>query len=472
MKLLGTCAVLAAAAATIVAAFAYLGPSISIGSGEEGLAGAASDGGESTSMRSTVAAEIAALTQQGIDPQRAREEIEVQGAVDRAGLVSAIEATLGTDYAGVWFEPSAARLEVGVTSPADRERVEEIAAELDLDGDVSTVSVTSTWDQLVAAQEGWNRRLADLFSQARVSTSLMPQENAVQIKLGSSVSAAEREALEARADAAQVNASIVVANSAHLRVEQQASRCAQFKENKAWCNPSIVGGMSIEDTKESERCTAGPAVIKTDLSEETLETFILTAGHCIEFPGGAGIKWYAYDKGGAEKEIGKAVEFLTPANGDKADVGVIRVDLPPGFWSVAGLTPVVPAIAPWSALEPEPFGVEGQVKPVLNHTSCISGQTSGQHCGTISSLEAKLESLPGLVEVDVKEVTKTGDSGAPWYSASEGSLNLIEGTHVGIVNEGINPVFEPLETSFKELGMELELLTQSNETREPCPMRS
>ena len=85
--------------------------------------------------------------------------------------------------------------------------------------------VRSTIAQLLAAQNQWNSKLAALFAQRDLRTSIEPQSNAVSVVLSSSVPARQRATLKREAAAADVNVHITVAPSAHLEIIEQAGEC-------------------------------------------------------------------------------------------------------------------------------------------------------------------------------------------------------------------------------------------------------
>jgi hypothetical protein len=431
-----------------------------------------------TPSRPLVVAEAVTLEGEGLSSDQAQRELEVQHAVDRSGILPTLEEKMGHAFGGAWFEPAAGQLRVGFASLSGRRALEDAVAGAGLGENVAAIPVRFSWAELVATQVEWNRRLADLFADEEVETLIDPRANAVKIKVGSSVPSTRVAVLEQQASEAGIDILVVPVSRPKLRVDLQ-SRCAEWKEHKAYCDPTIAAGVSIEDLKSSEPvCTDGPAVIRKDLSKETTETFLLTAGHCIEKYGGVGREWYAFNKSGSVSEIGSAVAYLTAAHGDKADVGVIKIET--AHWKNNTQTPVPPQIALWGAAEPEPFSVPGQIEPVVGHTTCISGEASSSHCGTIASVTATFPKggeeesvLENMVEVNSLVPTIGGDSGAPWYSSGEGMTDYVEGTHVGIT--GIHPVFEPLSLSFKQLEeigpeFDFELLDTGNETRPKCPM--
>jgi hypothetical protein len=426
-----------------------------------------------------VTAEVAALERDGLEPAAAYREIEFQGAVDRARLIEKIERGLGSRFSGAWFAPAAAELRVGVISAADRHRVEALAASAGLESGVVPVAVDSTWAQLETTQEAWNQKLGDLFRSRQVSTSLDPQANAVEIKLASTVSDDRRADLERQARSAEPAVRIQVSGIPRIGASPAASRCKQFNAGEGYCNSPIVAGMSIESASGT-RCTAGPAVLTKDPKEDTTETFILTAGHCLNKSGDREETWFAFDKAGNKKLLGKGVEEMSAANDDKVDVGTIKVE--GNNWSNNGQTPVNPTIVRWEGNEPEPFALTGKLAPVVNHMSCYSGQSSGTDCGTISAIQETIvvggNDLKEMVEVHgLTKQIDDGDSGGPFYSkATPGNPSLAEGVTFGVVTGTKFGLFEPLDYDFATLAlgtrepMELKLLTTTNETRPKCPM--
>ncbi len=377
----------------------------------------------------------------------------IEAELAHANIGEEMEAALGTAFAGLWFEPSTAQLHVGVTSAASRRTAEAVADRAGLDASVTETRVESTWAELLAAQQQLSRHLGDLFARGEVVTALRPELNSVEVELGSEVGQARRAGLESEASATGVGVLITVAPRPHLRVGQEA-RCNKFEEDKAFCDPTIVAGVRVE---AETVCTAGPAVMPQDHTKST-DTYILIAGHCIDEEsggGGVGEKWFAKNKKGEKKEVGKAIEFI---NAKAADVGIVKVDNP-GFWAKEGLTPVEPTVVPWTGEEPEPVAVKGEEVPKVGTKVCMSGQTSGTACGKILKLNVEAAGTEGLVEVEAAHAA--GDSGAPWYL--ESAVGTVEGTHVGFLGE--NAVFEPIATSFAKLATQLKLLTEANKVR-------
>jgi hypothetical protein len=411
------------------------------------------------------------MERSGLGPARAQREIEVQTAVDEARLVGRLEAALGPEFAGLWLEPSTATLHVGVVSEKARETVAAVAGDAGLADSVVEAPFQRTWAQLSAVQGSWNRRLADLIAAGKATTAVDPDTNSVKVELASTVPAAESTALTQEA-AGESAVEMVSTNYSDFGIEPLA-RCGAFAKGTAYCNKPIVAGVSIEDNEGARRCSSGPAVIADPLKPDTTETFILTAGHCIAAAGQGWKSWMKGAAAGESKALGDAVIELEGS--ERVDAGAIKIENTE--WTNAGQTPVPPTVANWEAGESEPVTVAGQQEPVVNHTTCFSGQTTGTQCGKIIGIGKEIGEEEQFVEVD--ELTKPaddGDSGGPFF-AKEAAGWKMEGILFG--NKKVGGVetkialFEPLKFVFERLAEEghpYTLLTTANQTRPKCPM--
>jgi hypothetical protein len=408
--------------------------------------------------------------------ERSSQAAEVEAKIAEVDLRRRLEVAMGGEFAGIWFDPLTARLHVGTASSAGRSSAEAVAAQTGLAEFVVLTSVRSTWAQLEGAQRDWGRRLADLFERAEVQTSLAPDLNSVQVKLGSLVPPARRDALERVAAADDVRVSVLVVERADLGAEP-ITRCAKFSPKKAHCDPTIVGGVTIEGG--STGCTAGPAVTLKDRTKpaDATDTFVLTAGHCVNNAGGIGEKWYAYDKNGAKKEeVGIGLSFIDA----ETDIGVIEMTTK--FWARANdPIPVDPAVAAWdTGKETSPTVVKAAGSPIKGTKSCFSGQRSGTNCGTIVE-EHLVKTVEGAKQENVFELklegegkVGKGDSGAPVFT--EATPSTVQGVMVAAdldpkTEEGTVGYLHSLSLAFEKLKelkkLEFELLKESNQRRHP-----
>jgi hypothetical protein len=467
-----------------------------------------------------VAKELKVLTDKGLSATRAQQALGVQSRVTEADLPSRLQAAMGDAYAGLWFDNAAARLQVGVTSPAGRRAAEAVVAAAGLRDAVVFTRVRSTAAELLAAQGRWNAKLASLFAREEASTSIQPQHNAVVVELGTAVPAGRVQELQREASADSVAVLVTPAAGPRVGLVQQAKECENFEKEKenANCNPSITAGVEIwskikckkvakqvgEDfyatQKECEEkkakgkegewereevgasednptiCSAGPAAIPL---ANMFETVLLTAGHCIESGGGVGIEWQASKRNLEEPVIGKAIEFKNGgAVGAKiGDFGDIRIEAAGGWQTGVANDPVLAVTAEWKRAEETRYKVKGERAPMVKAMNCHEGRTTGEECGEITALNVSItveeKTAEGLVE-DTAEAAG-GDSGGAWlFVPTEGNPNheaFMEGTHVGEKGSTENAVYEPLkkvEAGAAQGSLEvlkLELLTTANEVR-------
>ncbi len=422
----------------------------------------------------------ATAAQQQFDSTREAVEAEIA----QTGVVGKLEDNLGSAFGGVWFEPSAAQLHVGVTSPASRREAEAVAARIGFAAQLTKTSVRSSWAELEAAQERWNERLVDLFASGDVTTAVAPSRNSVLVDLSPSVSSDRRAALESEAAADDVDVSISVKPASQFE-SVPSGNCNAFKFKEAHCNPTFVSGVSIkgEEAGKEGYCTAGPVIIRQDRTTpaKATETFVLTAGHCIKYQGGNGKKWTAFNQSFEAKEIGKSVEHLMPppaGEGTGLDVGVIKDES--NYWASAGDPPATADRAEWSATkETEPEDVLKGEDPVEEMTVCISGQRSGVQCGTVINPKTTLNvgftppevrTVKDIAAVKMESGTVgVGDSGGPWFVQAQREVLL--GTMVSYLPEkegsevGTTAYFQLLSSSFANLPTRFELLTTKNELR-------
>jgi hypothetical protein len=412
--------------------------------------------------------QVAALEREGMSPAQAQRGIEFQRAVDEADLTERLEARLGDAFGGLWFQPSAAELHVGAVSPASRRAAEALAERTGFGDGVVVTPVRSSWNELRAAQAVWNEKLSGPLARGEVVTALDPRSNAVEVRLGSAISSARREALEREDPLGGASAEFVSMGHSGFGLAETNNRCREFAEDNAFCDPTPVAGVTISTTNRI--CTAGPAVIQQKFTTNTTETFLLTAGHCTKTQE----TWSSSDKNKNPIEIGKSLIGMTRQAGEKVDIGVIKIEN--AKWQNAGQIPVNPAVAYWVVGAPhEPIAVGKQQEPAVNRVTCLSGQTTGTACGKTKATGVNIEEHPELVEVARTPLSKEGDSGGPYFTVGELGAE-VEGTLVGNVEEGgklVADVFTPLKYSFERLetkGYNLKLLTPASEKRPNCPM--
>jgi len=407
--------------------------------------------------------EAEVLTSQGISPTRAIAAVNLQGAVARTDLISKVEVALGKGFAGVWFDNAAAKLHIGVTSPSGRELVERLAAREGLAAATVVTPVRSTWAELLNAQRSWHRRLAHLFAGNKVELALVARRNAVSITFSSAVPTTERTTIERDASAADVN--VITSTSPQSRfslTRATETKCLKFATTKkAYCEKPMTSGVEIQSAVNA--CTGGPMAIPVAAAEKN-ETYLLTAGHCLETGGGAGKSWYAFpEAGGTRKEIGKAAAgIVNNANGDYGEILIQRG----GYWTEPLPTPVFALTAEWLLPEEEKsHPVRNQRKTSEGNLDCYEGATSGEGCGEVKRAFVEIGLVKGIAESLLSSGgIEGGDSGGPVMFVETNKESLMEGTVIGYVEPNNKRMtFEPLSTILEHYNQEL--LITANEVR-------
>ena len=187
----------------------------------------------------------------------------------------------------------------------------------------------------------------------------------------------------------------------------------------------LHGGDMIT-TSEGGRCSVGFNAISGQAR------YIITAGHCTKMGG----VW----SGPNGKVIGPVVKFSFPEN----DFGLIEVaseawdqthdvESDGGYLNVAGTTPA---------------GVGDRV--------CLSGSTSGYHCGRVEAIGETVNYGKGDV---VRGLTRTsvcaegGDSGGPFMSGDQAQGTLSGGTGGCLL--GGQSYFQPIQEVLSTYGLTL-----------------
>ena len=203
------------------------------------------------SDQSLFSKEVTVLTNQGISPERAIQALDVQSKVTEVNLLGELQQTMGSAYAGVWFENAVARLYIGVTSRTGRRAAEDVVTRAGLEAVVTFAPVRSTSAELLATQRLWRRKLTSLFDREEAMLGLQPERNAVSITLTSAVPPRRVAAIKREAAASKVAVLVSVIQGARLNIVQEAKECNNFTKENANCNPSLTSGVSIKRRTET-----------------------------------------------------------------------------------------------------------------------------------------------------------------------------------------------------------------------------
>ncbi len=198
------------------------------------------------------------------------------------------------------------------------------------------------------------------------------------------------------------------------------------------CVPT-KGGIKVESDLLGNPCTTAFFV---KVTTGNVHRAILTAGHCFRAGGtsGAGIDWN-HPVTGPDYAIGFA-EGNTWFNGANADVGVINLYTVPADRN--------------DVYEGTGFGIQS-ITHITTESElsqdfflCRMGEHSGKTCGQIDLLNETMPSpIEGLAskmidhQVVVDFDSLSGDSGGPYYSATNGSWAVGIHTHSGTTSEQV-----------------------------------
>jgi len=208
--------------------------------------------------------------------------------------------------------------------------------------------------------------------------------------------------------------------------------------------------------------------------ERKLETYLITAGHCIL--GATNKPWYSSTPKGAETEkIGEQTQLVLGEAGDYGDIQIEN----PGFWVEAGATPVYAGVMRWATGQEKASQVMGEEASFEGLENCRQGGSSNEQCGEVTALNQEVTYKVGAKLVTAKGLVRDfacgegGDSGGPWLSMNKAGELLVNGTEVTGPPEKCEghtcllvecrSDYEPIKTSLEGLG--LELLKKSNEER-------
>jgi hypothetical protein len=416
-----------------------------------------------------VAREASAIEATGTSASRAVADAEVQAVVGATNAPEKIEAALGSDFAGIWFDNANSHLVVGLASDTSRAIAEQAAAAAGVSAYVEEKSVRSSWTELLAAQEAWNAKLSTLIKGQEASTSLVPASNAVSVALSSAVPSSTIATLEDEASTASVNTLVnIVAPSGLEATPDSTTSCYH-----PYCNKPIAPGVEIYSEPEGgtlASCTSGPLAVGPNGY-----TYMITAGHCAEakYITETGYWSSCYANGYSCGAIGKVAVGSTHLN-EWGDFTAVLINS--AFWTNAGEEPLFGDTAEWKTNTS--YNVVGEESSYQGLANCHAGWHSGEQCGTVLAVNVTVTisysphgksepiAVHGLVEDSA--CTDAGDSGGPWFSTGSPGVDgsaLMEGITLASVGECFAEPswYEPLQTILSTEG--LVLLTAYNQKR-------
>jgi streptogrisin C len=366
---------------------------------------------------------LTAVMARGEHVTTAQAEQRIQTQANGANLNLQLETQLGSKYAGLWYNSATGRLAIGVADSAAHDTIDSVAKESVAAGEVETVPVHSTWADLVDAQNLINSRLAALFSAEKVTTGLYTPTNAVVVNVSSAASAADKGAVAAVAQAfpgVTVEVHTKPANDFHI-----SARTCHWGALWVHCDQPLRGADEIEPFTATELCSAGL------LAKQGGTYYMMTAGHCIYFGGGSGVRWRAWSSNGAAHTIGEAGGYVWgqqhPNPGGTRDSGAIAIESS-SYWHTN-----LNAYAFGAPAASELYPTVGVAEPYVGLSLCHLGiatenDGSGSNCGHVLELHSSLTEGGDQVNdmTRASDCAHAGDSGGPYYAN-----NIAYGTESG-----------------------------------------
>jgi hypothetical protein len=352
----------------------------------------------------------------GVSAEKAGDALQTQSAGAEADIVGGLEASLGSRYAGAWFDNRAGEFVVPVLGAKAAE-----AASVELAGagiarsDYRTVSVKTSWEDLEAAQEQLDQELAQPMSEGLVQTSIDPRTNSVVIRQAAGMGEVAAQAVEEEALSAGVG--VEVRDREVDRFHPVPAACGLGGGLYFNCDAPLRGGVGIGKHGMASSCTAGFKA--TGLS--TGNRYVLTAGHCAINPTIS--EWDAYDHNGTGQYLGVTESAYWGTNGH--DIAKIRAN-GSSYWDV----PSWPTqIIEWN---PETFTMTNSEHAISSESSsyvgqyaCLTGTATGTDCATVKAMDITVSGVFSGLSVIVRHLSELapvcnipGNSGGPVFAGS------------------------------------------------------
>lgn len=386
----------------------------------------------------------------GVALDTARERLQIQ---DDASLVlnDAI-AALGTSFAGAWYDPSdGGRLKIAVASSqasgavpsgANSDNARQALATQGVDQYADFVGVNASWDDLLAAQQLVNQRLANELPTGTFRTSLDPTTNSVAVTTADDLSPQQSDVVRSTAAAATLPAAaptaqqpidIKLSTTKRSALVATAKSCAFLYGGQLYCDPALRGGVVIGSTYD--QCTAGFLV--KSLSDS--KPYLLTAGHCLY--GDGGTQWSTHFSDGSLHGIGYRHSWTWgSATGGSGDYGIIGIDNVPG-WGLTNNSYIwVGPSAGGTTTQNSFYSITGVGTSARGMVICTTGGMqfpNGYHtdCGTVTNLNVGTTEIVGGVSSVVTGLGAAntcngvdGNSGGPYFKNGLGYGILSSGT--------------------------------------------
>ncbi|MFP8902688.1 CAP domain-containing protein [Streptomyces atacamensis] len=343
------------------------------------------------------AASVAATTIVVLQPEAdAIPAPSLLSAAQASTLAHRLEAKLGEEAAGSYYDPATRKLVVNVVDGGDLTAVRRAGA--------VAKEVDSTTEELTRAKSSLDRSTRT----PGTSWAVDPRTNKVLVTVDSTVTGDEwRELRE--------------------KVAKLGGK-ARMERVEGVFEPFVAGGDAI--TSGGSRCSAGFNARKGD------EYFIVTAGHCTK----KGAAWSSGDS--SRQRVGKAVESSFPGD----DYALIRYD-----------NPEVPRPAAVNLYNGGTQEITSAGEAFVGQRVQRSGSTTGLHGGTVTGLNATVNypqgRVHGLIRTNV--CAQPGDSGGALFAGGV-AIGLTSGGN-GDCSSGGTTFFQPVTEVLDKFGLTVDL---------------
>jgi hypothetical protein len=324
-----------------------------------------------------------------------------------AGIEDRIEALLGEQFAGAWFDhDDRGRFKIGITRAAASRSgdVQRIVGEFGLGDDAQLVSVRYTLAELERNKDAIRESLLDMMRIGHAITAYDTKSNAVIVSALEQLPSYEETRIRALASMDGVIVRRVAGST--LTAEPMCTIL--------YCPPPLRGARHMWFN-----CTGGFIARHRVYTGDFL---MLTVGHCIEDWYWSGYAFGAFSAPGNSGNIGVPYGYVYGGNSG-SDAGAIYID-PNEDW--AWPLPVPHVIVESSLLttyNPN-YKIKQDSKSTLGQTLCYSGQGSKTHCAEVSLLGVDFINSEGVLLKNFGALHSCsvayGDSGAPIYKINRG----------------------------------------------------
>jgi hypothetical protein len=399
----------------------------------------------------------AAVKTYGITEAQAQHDVEAQALAVR--IVNKLEDTLGSGYAGVWFDMQAGKFKIDAAPTTDRRGIEQVENYFGIAADSEQVPVTYTWDQLAAAQGNWANRVETLPPGDLATVAINAQENAIVVSTSKTAPSADIASIASEAatennTTADPPVSVVRSN---LTEPPTPTSCSysydlSYGQNDAYCDAPLRGGVGIQNNAAG--CTTGFLTYVPSLNGGAGGYDIMTAGHCVA---GNNSWWSTYQANHSTfRWVGPPARWFQDGRGDVALLNIFGQYFCYSFSgqcngsNAAGYSAEFDVAQLCGCAYNENVPIYASGASYYNMPACFNGRFSSTHCG--------YDSDPNTINVTFNGIGHTtyntacavhGDSGSAIYAGTTG-FGILDSAHI-CPNPGI--YYTEVQPALAEFGL-------------------